>query len=652
MTPVPLKSTTVPARGPWRLPKPGLFASSASTEGSVRCSLQGSLWLSRHHPSLATLDSATRPSRCTAAASSRSVPPSRSATPTTCRWPTPPVWPGCARRSPRTRRWSDYTWVSNVVAVVTDGTAVLGLGDIGPRPPLPVMEGKALLFKEFGGRRRRADLPRLHRRGRARRDGRAAGALLRRDQPGGHQRAALLRDRGRLRDRLDIPVFHDDQHGTAIVVLAALRNAAPAHRPVPRRAARVVVAGAGAAGVAVSRILLSAGIGDIAVADSQGHAPRGPGRPQPGQAGAGRATPTGPASPARPSEALAGADVFIGLSGSHGARGGHRDHGRRTRSSSRWPTRRPRCTPTSPAGTRAVVATGRSDFPNQINNVLAFPGVFRGALDVRASAHHREHEAGRRRRAGRRGGRRPARRTASSPSPFDARVAPAVAAAVAAQARADGVARALTSSSKCRFPARGGPFVLSWATVLGKPRKLYYSTCYNKNPPLPPDHGEHTVLSAGWRAGWDGTSFDALGRGSDATRAQPIASRLIAEAGLSHKGLARRLNDLGAARGLAGLKYDHSSVLRWLAGQRPRDPVPGLLAEIFALRLGRTVSTEDLGMPAELDASRPGTGVHPHVAGGGRDRDSTVARGRGETQVPDRLHLRDRGRVRREPCAG
>ena len=177
---------------------------------------------------------------------------------------------------------NDYTWKSSVVAVVTDGTAVLGLGNIGPEASLPVMEGKALLFKQFGGvdavpiALDCTEVDELVE------TVDPAGAELRRDQPRGHQRAALLRGRGPAKAALDIPVFHDDQHGTAIVALAAMQNAA---RLTGRSLGdlRAVVSGAGAAGVAVTKILIDAGIGDIAIADSKGIVHAGRDRPQPDQ---------------------------------------------------------------------------------------------------------------------------------------------------------------------------------------------------------------------------------------------------------------------------------------------------------------------------------------------------------------------------------
>jgi malate dehydrogenase (oxaloacetate-decarboxylating) len=331
----------------------------------------------------------------------------------------------------------DYTWVPGTVAVVTDGTAVLGLGDIGPSAAMPVMEGKALLFQQFGGVNAVPlclactevdDLVET-----VTRLAPSFGGINLEDISA--PRCFELEDR--LRERLDIPVFHDDQHGTAIVVLAALRNAARlTGRELPQL--RAVVAGAGASGVAVTRILLSAGIGDIAVTDSKGLIYAGRDGLNPVKAAlaaeTNRASLTGSTE-----DALRGADVFIGLSGSTVAEpaiAAMAPDAIVFALSNPEPEVHP-----AVAGRHArVVATGRSDFPNQINNVLAFPGVFRGALDVRASTITE-------------GMKLAAAGAIASlagpglsedriiPGAFDDRVAPAVAEAVAAQARADGVAR-------------------------------------------------------------------------------------------------------------------------------------------------------------------------------------------------------------------
>ena len=332
----------------------------------------------------------------------------------------------------------DYTWKSQTVAVVTDGTAVLGLGDIGPLAALPVMEGKALLFKRFGGVDAVpicldvTDLDQL-----VETIARLAPAF------GGINLEDISAPRcfeveRRLQERLDIPVFHDDQHGTAIVVLAALRNAA---KVTGRTLAdlRVVVSGAGAAGIAVVTMILDAGVGDIAIADSRGmvHTGRGDLNEEKRQFAeiSNRAGHVGTFV-----EALAGADVLLGLSS--GTIAGEAVASLAPQSivfamANPIPEVHP---DVAHANGAAVVATGRSDFPNQINNVLAFPGVFAGALAVRAS---RITE-----------GMKFAASDALAavvadeltpscviPSPFDPRVAPAVSAAVAAAARADGVAQ-------------------------------------------------------------------------------------------------------------------------------------------------------------------------------------------------------------------
>ncbi|MFI7466516.1 NADP-dependent malic enzyme [Nonomuraea sp. NPDC049646] len=333
---------------------------------------------------------------------------------------------------------NDYTWVSNVVAVVTDGTAVLGLGDIGPSAAMPVMEGKALLFKEFGN----VDAVPICL------DCTDVDALVEtvvRLAPsfGGVNLEDISAPRcfeveDRLRDLLDIPVFHDDQHGTAIVALAALRNAA---RLTGRALGdlRAVVAGAGASGVAVTRILLGAGIGDIAVADSKGMIYEGREGLNPVKEALARET-NRAGHTGSTEEALAGADVFLGLSGSTVSEAAIASMAPEAIVFALSnPT--PEVHPEVAARHARVVATGRSDFPNQINNVLAFPGVFRGALDVRATTITENMKvAAAEALAAVVGDDLSA--TYVIPSPFDRRVAPAVTAAVAAQARADGVARA------------------------------------------------------------------------------------------------------------------------------------------------------------------------------------------------------------------
>ncbi|MEW9534560.1 NADP-dependent malic enzyme [Microbispora sp. NPDC049125] len=351
---------------------------------------------------------------------------------------TPGVARVCSAIAERPALALDYTWVANLVAVISDGTAVLGLGDIGPSAAMPVMEGKSLLFKEFGG----VDSVPICL------DCTGVDELVEtivRLAPsfGGINLEDISAPRcfeveARLRELLDIPVFHDDQHGTAIVVLAALRNAA---KVTGRELAdlRVVVAGAGASGIAVTRMLQAAGVGDIAASDSRGMIYEGRAGLNPYKAAlaaqTNRAGHTGTTV-----EALAGADVFIGLSGStvpeYAIASMVNDCIVFALSN---PT--PEIHPEVAARHARVVATGRSDFPNQINNVLAFPGVFRGALDVRALAITENMKvAAADALAGLVGDDLAPDHVI--PSPFDPRVAEAVTSAVAGQARLDGVARA------------------------------------------------------------------------------------------------------------------------------------------------------------------------------------------------------------------
>jgi malate dehydrogenase (oxaloacetate-decarboxylating) len=345
---------------------------------------------------------------------------------------------------------SDYTWVSHTVAVVTDGSAVLGLGNIGPRAAMPVMEGKAVLFKQFGGVDAvpicldTQDVDRIVD---------AVTALA--PSFGGINLEDISAPRcfeveRRLDEALPIPVFHDDQHGTAIVVLAALRNAATV---LSRKLGelRVVVNGAGAAGVAVTRMLIAGGVNptELVVCDSRGVIHRDRGDLTPVKAELAELT-NGAGRTGSIVDALNRADVLIGVSGGQipeAAVAGMAPGGIIFALAN--PT--PEVHPEVAARYAAVVATGRSDFPNQINNVLAFPGVFRGALDVRASRITEgmkvaaadtianvaaEAASG----SGANGSR--LLPEAIVPSALDPRVAPAVARAVAAAARREGVAGA------------------------------------------------------------------------------------------------------------------------------------------------------------------------------------------------------------------
>jgi malate dehydrogenase (oxaloacetate-decarboxylating) len=350
---------------------------------------------------------------------------------------TPGVARVCSAIADQPELASEYTWTGNTVAVVSDGTAVLGLGDIGPAAAMPVMEGKALLFKRFAGINAVpvciacTDVDEVVR---------TVAALA--PSFGGINLEDISAPRcfeieDRLRAMLDIPVFHDDQHGTAIVTLAALRGAA---RVVGKDLddLRVVVCGAGASGIAVSKILLSAGVGDIAVADSKGLIYDGRDGLNPVKAALAKVT-NAAGLAGSPEAALRGADVFIGLSGSTLA---EEAIARMAPGAIAFLLSNPDPEVHPDVARRhvAVVATGRSDFPNQINNSLAFPGVFRAALDVRASTvTERMKLAAADAIAALVGG--DAAPDYVIPSQFDERVAPAVAAAVAAAARADGVAR-------------------------------------------------------------------------------------------------------------------------------------------------------------------------------------------------------------------
>ncbi|GAA2733366.1 NADP-dependent malic enzyme [Pedococcus aerophilus] len=271
-----------------------------------------------------------------------------------------------------------YTARANTVAVVTDGTAVLGLGDIGPLAAMPVMEGKAVLFKHFGA----VDaVPVCMETGSVEELVDAIARIA--PTYGGINLEDISAPRcfeieRRLQERLDIPVFHDDQHGTAIVVLAGLLNAA---KVVGRslESLRVVVSGAGAAGVAVTRLLARAGVADIVVCDSRGII--APARADLADHKRRLAATTNPRGlTGGLGDALVGADVFVGVSG--GTVPEHELAGMAPDAIIfALANPDPEVHPDVAARHAAVVATGRSDFPNQINNVLAFPGIFRGALD-------------------------------------------------------------------------------------------------------------------------------------------------------------------------------------------------------------------------------------------------------------------------------
>jgi malate dehydrogenase (oxaloacetate-decarboxylating) len=351
--------------------------------------------------------------------------------------------PGVARVSRAIAADPEKVWnltiKRNTVAVVSDGTAVLGLGDIGPEGALPVMEGKAVLFKEFAG----VDAFPICL------DTKDPDEIVRTVEAiapvfGGINLEDISAPRcfeieRRLRELLDIPVFHDDQHGTAICVLAALLNAL---RVVGKRLedVRIVTTGVGAAGIAVTRILQAAGATWIVGCDEGGALHRGRDGLDPAKRE--YAETTNPENlQGAADELLAGADVFIGLSvpGAISPDGVRRMAPRAIVFAMANPN--PEVDPEAIEGAAEVIATGRSDYPNQINNVLAFPGVFRGALDVRARTIDDGMEVA------------AARAIAATipteelsadyivPSVFNRAVAPAVAAAVAEAATESGVAR-------------------------------------------------------------------------------------------------------------------------------------------------------------------------------------------------------------------
>lgn len=348
----------------------------------------------------------------------------------------------------------EYTAKANLVAIVTDGTAVLGLGDIGPAAGMPVMEGKALLFKAFAG----IDAFPLCV---AEKDPDGIVRLVKALEPtfGGVNLEDIAAPRcfeieNRLKKETGIPIFHDDQHGTAIVTAAALLNAL---QLVGKRMAdvRVVFNGAGASGIATTKLLLDMGVQDVILCDTRG--PIYEGRRE-------GMNPFKEEIAARTNrqrirgtlaDALRGADVFIGLSAGGAV---SMDMVRSMANDAiimAMANPVPEIYPDDAIAAGAkVVATGRSDFPNQINNVLAFPGVLRGALDVRATDINEPMKQAAARAIAALVSARDLTPDYIIPNSFDRRVAPAVAAAVAEAAVATGVARIRMApeavADKCR----------------------------------------------------------------------------------------------------------------------------------------------------------------------------------------------------------
>jgi malate dehydrogenase (oxaloacetate-decarboxylating) len=296
--------------------------------------------------------------------------------------------PGVARVCRAIETDPDSVWTlttkKNTVAIVTDGTAVLGLGDIGPEAALPVMEGKAMLFKEFAG----VDAWPICLNTK---DPDEIVAIVKAISPGfgGINLEDIAAPRcfeieERLRKELDIPVFHDDQHGTAVVVLAALINSL---RIVGKSMEyiRVCISGVGAAGTAVAKILMSAGVRDIIGVDRFGVIY--PGRPEDmdpvKEWFAKVSNPEG--GPGTVHDAIVGADVFIGVSAPNIITLSDVQNMAKDAIVFALANPDPEIRPEEVEGHARIIATGRSDYPNQINNVLCFPGLFRGALDVRAT---------------------------------------------------------------------------------------------------------------------------------------------------------------------------------------------------------------------------------------------------------------------------
>ncbi|HVL96648.1 MAG TPA: NAD-dependent malic enzyme [Solirubrobacteraceae bacterium] len=338
-----------------------------------------------------------------------------------------------------------YTIKRNTVAVVSDGSAVLGLGDIGPEAAMPVMEGKAMLFKEFGG----VDAFPICL---STKDPDEIVATVKAIAPGfgGINLEDISAPRcfeieERLKDELDIPVFHDDQHGTAVVVLAALLNAC---KLTGRRLEDlgVLVVGLGAAGIAVARILMAAGVVRVVGCDSRGALHTGredylDGSMPPLKRWFAEVT-----NPERraggPADVIDGMDLFVGLSGARVMAPEALARMNPDAMVFAMANPNPEVTPEEAAPYARIIATGRSDYPNQINNVLCFPGVFRGALDVRARAITEKMKVAAAHGIAAIVGDDELREDYIVPSVFNRDVAPAVAQAVAAEAKAEGQATA------------------------------------------------------------------------------------------------------------------------------------------------------------------------------------------------------------------
>ena len=342
---------------------------------------------------------------------------------------TPGVAEPCLRIAENRADAYKYTAKGNLVAVVTDGTAVLGLGDIGPEAALPVMEGKAILFKEFGN----VDAFPICL---ATKDTEEIIQTVKNIAPGfgGINLEDISAPRcfeieSRLKKELDIPVFHDDQHGTAIALCAALLNASH-FTGRPLAAMKMVISGAGAAGIAIAKLLLRFGVEDIILLDRKGAlVRRDDGLTAAKKEIAGLTNPR--LETGRLADVIQGKDVFIGVSAPNILTA------EMVRTMAPAPMIFAMSNPVpeimpeeARRGGAAIIATGRSDYPNQINNVLVFPGIFRGALDAGAKEITEEMKMAAAEALA--GLIQPQELSAEYliPDPFDGRVAPAVAAAV------------------------------------------------------------------------------------------------------------------------------------------------------------------------------------------------------------------------------
>jgi malate dehydrogenase (oxaloacetate-decarboxylating) len=338
-----------------------------------------------------------------------------------------------------------YTIKRNTVAVVSDGTAVLGLGDIGPRAAMPVMEGKCCLFKEFAGVDAfpicldTTDTDEIVRTVKLMAPGFGGINLEDISAP----RCFEIEDR--LKQELDIPVFHDDQHGTAVVVLAALLNAV---KLTGRRLddLNVLIIGLGAAGIAVAKILLAAGVTQIIGADSRGVVHKQREDYLDGSMNTIKRWFAEVSNPdcrqGTPADVIDGADLLIGVSGARALPAEALARMNKDAMVFAMANPNPEVNPEEAAPYVRIMATGRSDYPNQINNVLCFPGIFRGAMDVRAPTITEEMKMAAADAIAAIVDERELREDYIIPSVFNRDVAPAVAAAVAEQARVAGIALA------------------------------------------------------------------------------------------------------------------------------------------------------------------------------------------------------------------